>query len=147
MSRPARQEETAVVRRRRSDMGASRNLKLHVPESMKDKEFEYRWINDKPGRVRQLTVEDDWDVVSTEDAQQLTEASEGSVMTRTVDKVSGEKAVLVRKRKDFYEADQREKQKPVDATENALRHGAAPSAEGLSGPTAYVPGGKNTVGR
>jgi hypothetical protein len=147
MSRPARQEENASVRRRRHGMGAERNLKLHVPDSIKDKDFEYRWINDKPGRVRQMTVEDDWDVVSTEDAQQLTAAAEGSVMKRTVDKTTGENAVLVRKRKDFYEADQREKQKPVDATENALRHGAAPSAEGLSGPTAYVPGGKNIVGR
>jgi hypothetical protein len=147
MSRPARTEEVQVQRRRRSDSGAVAGLKLHVPEDMKDPNFEYRWANDKPGRIHQLTVQDDWDVVSTDRPDQLTAAAEGSVMKRSVDKSSGDNAVLLRKRKDYFEADRREKQKPVDELEKALRAGPAPSAEGISGSEAYVPNGKNTIGR
>jgi hypothetical protein len=46
--------------------GAERNLKLHVPEEAKDPNF-YRWVNNKPGRVKQLTQMDDYDIVSSAD--------------------------------------------------------------------------------
>ncbi len=147
MSRAPRTEEVKSERRRRAGTGQANGLKLHVPDDMKDSNFEYRWVNDRPGRVHQLTAQDDWDVVSTDRTDQLTAAAEGSVMRRAVDKATGDNAVLLRKRKEFYEADKLEKQKPVDEMEKALRGGAAPSSEGLSGPTAYVPGGKNTIGR
>lgn len=148
MSRPDRVEEVKEQRRRRADSGASAGLKLHVPADMKDEaNFAYRWVNDRPGRVHQMTKEDDWDVVSTERSDQLTAASEGSVMNRAVDKTTGEKAVLVRKPRNYFEADRLEKQKPIDEIEKALRRGSAPSSEGLSGPESYVPNGKNTVGR
>jgi hypothetical protein len=147
MSRTARAETTKNERRRRSDSGSSAGLKLHVPEDMKEKDFEYRWVNDRPGRVHQMTVQDDWDVVSTDRPDQLTAAAEGSVMRRAVDKSTGDNAVLLRKPKEYFEADQLEKRKPVDETEKALRRGPAPSSEGLSGDEAYVPNGKNTIGR
>lgn len=148
MSRAERVEEVKQQRRRRSDSGATAGLKLHVPSDMKDEvNFAYRWVNDRAGRLHQMTKEDDWDVVSTDRPDQLTSASEGSVMNRAVDKASGEKAVLLRKPRKFFDADRLEKQKPVDEIEKALRHGSAPSSEGLSGSEAYVPGGKNTIGR
>ena len=145
--RPPRTAEVAVERRRRTASGPTAGLKLSVPEDMKDPNFEYRWANDKPGRIRQMTIDDDWDVVSTDRPDQLTAAAEGSVMRRAVDKATGDNAVLLRKPKQFFEADRLEKQKPVDAIEKALRHGPAPSPEGISGSEAYVPGGKNTIGR
>lgn len=148
MSRPARTDETKSERRRRADSGVVQGLKLHVPEDMKDTEnFEYRWVNDRPGRVHQLTVQDDWDVVSTDRPDQLTAAAEGSVMRRSVDKTTGDNAVLLKKPRKYFEADRLAKQKPVDAMEAALRHGPAPSPEGISGSEAYVPNGKNSIGR
>lgn len=145
--RPPRSQEVQTQRRRRADSGATAGLKLHVPENMKDPNFEYRWVNDRPGRVHQLTVQDDWDVVSTDRPDQLTAAAEGSVMKRSVDKSNGDNAVLLRKPKDYFEADRKEKQRPVDEIEKALRSGPAPSSEGISGSEAYVPNGRNTIGR
>ena len=145
--RPPRSAEVQSQRRRRSDSAATAGLKLHVPEDMKDDKFEYRWVNDKPGRIHQLTKQDDWDVVSTDRPDQLTAAAEGSVMKRSVDKSTGDSAVLLRKPKDYFEADRREKQRPVDEIEKALRSGPAPSSEGISGSEAYVPNGRNTIGR
>lgn len=148
MSRPARTDEVKNERRRRADTGSAIGLKLHVPEDMKDTaNFEYRWVNDRPGRVHQLTVQDDWDVVSTDRPDQLTAAAEGSVMRRSVDKTTGDNAVLLKKPRKYFEADRLAKQKPVDAMEKALRNGPAPSPEGISGTEAYVPGGKNSIGR
>lgn len=145
--RPPRAQAEQQGRRRRESLGEDRNLKLHVAADLKDPNFEYRWVNDRPGRVHQMTVQDDWDVVSTDRPDQLTAAAEGSVMRRAVDKFTGENAVLLKKPKEYFEADRLEKQRPVDAVEKALRSGPAPSPEGISGSEAYVPGGKNTIGR
>lgn len=138
--RPPRTEEVKVERRRRQGVGAERNLKLHVPESAKDPNFVYRWVNNTPGRVKQLTQMDDYDVVSSEDIDAGT--SEGTVIKRTVDRREGDEAVLLRKPREFYEADKAEEQKLIDARDEALRAGAAPSSDGLSGSEAYVPGGQ-----
>lgn len=142
--RPPRQEEVKQRRRRREGLGAERNLKLNVPESMKDPNFVYRWVNDRPGRVLQMTTMDDW-----EKAPIVTEqnAGEGTVETRVVDKSVGERAVLLRKPKDFYEADKAEEQKLLDARDETMRRGAPDSQEGLSSSdNAYVPGGRNIIG-
>jgi hypothetical protein len=143
--RPPRAEQAQQTRRRRESLGVDRHLKLHVPEDFKDKSFEYRWVNDQPGRLRQLTVADDWDVVSTDDPS-MTKASEGTVMKRAVDKASGDSAVLLRKPKEFYDADQKEAKALLDAKDEDMRRGAPPSPDGLAGSEAYVPGGRNIVG-
>ena len=145
VGRPPRAEQTQERRRRRESIGSDRNMKLHVPEDFKDPNFEYRWANDRPGRVQQLYNED-WDTVPAPESE-VESKSLGTTVQRTADRFNGENAVLLRKPKKFHEDDRALKQKPVDETEKALRHGPAPSAEGLSGPTAYVPGGKNTIGR
>jgi hypothetical protein len=137
--RPPRQEEVKERRRRRESLGADRNLKLHVPENKKDPNFVYRFVNDRPGRVQQLTEGDDWDVVPSITAESGNE-------TRVADKSSGERAVLLRKRKEFYEADKAEEQKALDARDEALRRAPPQDAQGLSGPEAYVPGGRNIIG-
>jgi hypothetical protein len=140
--RPARQEEVQQRRRRRESLGADRNMKLSVPEDFKDPNFEYRWVNDRPGRVQQLHGED-WDVVSGD----VDTSSIGTNVKRVSNKLDGEHAVLMRKPKDYFEQDKAEKQAALDKVDEALRRGAPPSSEGLAGPNSYVPGGRNTVGR
>jgi hypothetical protein len=140
--RPPRTEEVKTERRRRTGTGAERNMKLFVPEEAKDPNFQYRWVNNVPGRVKQLTQMDDYEVVSSEDGRIDAGTAEGTVVKRTVDRNEGEEAVLLRKPRHFYEADKAEEQKLIDARDEQLRAGAAPSSEGLSGSEAYVPGGR-----
>src|SRR4051812_14676936 len=85
-----RSEEVKSRRRRREGLGAERNLKLHVPEESKDPNFVYRWVNDRGGRVRQLTKMDDYEVVSASelnggDPDPTGNTAEGTVMKRTAD--------------------------------------------------------------
>lgn len=149
VGRPVRQEEMKAIRRRRQG-GEERNLKLYVPETSKDPNFVYRWVNDRPGRVRQLTTMDDYDVVSHSelnggDPDPVSNTAEGTVMSRTGDRTVGERVVLVKKLREHYEADRKEYNSKLDARDEMLRKGTPPSQEGLSGETAYVPGGKNIV--
>ena len=149
--RTSRQAEVKQQRRRRQGIGAERNLKLHVPEDAKDPNFVYRWVNDRPGRVRQLTKMDDYEVVSAAelnggDPDPLGNTAEGTVMTRTADAGIGEKTVLLKKPREYYESDKRAEQKEIDARDALLRKGAPPSESGLtSKDNAYVPGGRNII--
>ena len=144
MSKESRQSEIKQARRRRETLGEERGLKLHIPESAKDPNFTYRFVNDRPGRVRQMTEADDWDVVS-DAALNRESISEGTVVKRVADKFSGEQTVLLRKRKEYHEADEKKKFDALNAVDEALRKGPPPSSDGLSGPSAYVPGGRNIV--
>lgn len=140
--RPRREDEVKVERRRRTGTGAERNLKLFVPETAKDPNFVYRWVNNRPGRVKQLTQMDDYDIVSSGDGEIDAGTSEGTVVKRTVDRGEGEEAVLLRKPRHFYEADKAEEQKMLDARDEELRAGKVSGSEALSGSEAYVPGGR-----
>lgn len=144
MTRIARTEEVKTERRRRQGIGAERNLKLFIPEEAKDPNYVYRFVNDRPGRVKQLTQMDDYEVVSS-DGSIDTGTAEGTVVRRTVDRNEGEEAVLLRKPRHYYESDKAEEQKLLDARDEELRAGKVDSSEGLSGSEAYVPGG--TKGR
>jgi hypothetical protein len=140
--RPRREDEVKVERRRRTGTGAERNLKLFVPEQAKDPNFVYRWVNNRPGRVKQLTQMDDYDIVSSDDGAIDAGTSEGTVVKRTVDRSEGEEAVLLRKPRKFYEADKAEEQKLLDARDEELRKGQVQGSEALNGSEAYVPGGR-----
>ena len=148
--RPRREEEIKTQRRRRQDTGEGRHLKLHVPESMKDPNFTYRWVNDKPGRLVQLTKQDDWDVVTKNelggDPDPSKDVSEGTVVSRPVS-AAGETAILLRKPRKYFEDDKRKEQESIDKTERSLKSGALPDQQGLTGPNAYVPGGANRIAR
>jgi len=146
-----RQDETRKRRRRREGLGDERNLKLHIPESMKDPGFEYRWVNDRPGRIRQLTVEDDWDVVDTAkmggDPDPDKNIAEGTVLSRVGDKYTGEKTTLIRKPKDLYAADRKERDDKLKKIEDTMRRAVPPVQGGLGdADNAYIPGGKNIIG-
>lgn len=140
--RPPRQEQVQQRRRRRESLGSDRNMKLSVPEDFKDPNYEYRWVNDRPGRVQQLHRED-WDVV--EGASQLDSNSIGTTVKRVSDRFTGENTVLMRKPKEFHEEDKLRKKQALDKVDEALRVGAPPSPEGLAGPQSYVPGGRNKI--
>lgn len=137
-----RSEQVQTERRRRQGTGAESSMKLFIPEEAKDPNFVYRFVNDRPGRVRQLTKMDDYDIVSSEGGLIDPGTAEGTVIKRTVDSNEGEEAVLLRKPRAYYEADKAEKQKLLDARDEELRAGKVQSSEGLSGSEAYVPGGQ-----
>lgn len=144
--RPSRADQVRTERRRKPGATNVSGLKLHIEKDKLDPAYEYRWVNDTPGRVQQL-YGDDWDKV--EDGSIV--SSPGTVPTQHVGSDNGQpiNAVLMRKLKTFYQADQKEKQAPLDAMDESIRRGvnhqnAEPE---LRGDVAYTPGGSNTVSR
>ncbi len=144
-----RTDQVKRERRRRGDLTEDRNLKLSVPEHLKDPNYEYRWINDTSGgRIHMLTVADDWDVVKDKGIEGQ---GEGTAVTRNVGTSESGKparAYLCRKLKTFYQEDQQAKQARLLSTEEELKRGPAPNSPGLTSAEAYVPAGhKNVIGR
>lgn len=146
--RPTRADEVRTERRKKAGAVALSGLKLGVSEGSLDRtNFEYRWVNDKGNRVKQLH-DDDWDKVSDpvkDDATGL-----GSVQSTVVGTDKEGKpfeGILMRKRKDWFQADQKEKQGALDEVDEAIRRGAKHTKESpeLSGGIGYTPNGKNTV--
>lgn len=138
--RPPRVEAERQERRRRQDMGPGRLMRLTV-HGKKDPDYEYRWINADPGRVHQLTVEDDWDVVGDIERDQR-DVGVGTNAERVVDRATGRKAILVRKRREFYQQDKAKEAGLVDEREAMMRQGIAPGSGGLTpSDHMYVPDG------
>lgn len=139
-ARPSRVEAERAQRRRREDMTDNRLRNLAIAGKL-DPEYTYRFINDEPGRVHKLTVLDDWDVVNSSDLEtNPKDKGVGSQVERVVDRRSGQRAILVRKRKDFYEADKAKEQAQIDDIERSIKQGAAPGSEALR-EGGYVPQG------
>lgn len=139
MAENKRADEVKAQRRRRQDTGELAGLKLHVPASMKDPNYEYRWINDDGRRIHAKTVNDDWDVVKSEEIEG---DGPGAPVERRVGKMEGGaplKSILCRKPKEYYQADKMKEQRAVAEREAAIKQGAVPAAEGLRGPTTYIP--------
>lgn len=144
--RATRATEVTQRRRRRESLGEDRNLRLYVPESEKDPNFVYRWVNDRGGRVKRMTTEDDYDIAPTA-KDESKDTSEGTVATRVGSQTTGEKMVLLRKPREFYDEDQKAKMAKLDELDKTMRQGPAQSGDGLSrADNAYVPGGRNIVG-
>lgn len=147
-AQPARVEAEKEKRRRRSDTSETRNLKLSVPEHLKDPNFVYRWVNDKAsGRIHDKTTNDDWDVVKA-----LGPDKEEAPVSRNVG--NGEngqplKAYLLRKPKKYHEEDKARRMSALKATEETVERGESVGPEGLDKSVSYVPGGAsaNRIGR
>ena len=142
---PKRVEAVRNERRRRKGMGLESAMKLTIPEDAKDPDYEYRWAEGSPQRITQLTKYDDYDVVTSE---QIASDSRQNGLGVTPERHGGVdeqgnaySMVLLRKRKDFYEEDQKEKQARVDEREKAIKRGSVEGDKGLSGPNAYTPDG------
>lgn len=130
-------------RRRREDTGLSRRRNLAVSGEM-DPNFTYRWVNDDPGRMHALTVADDWEVVVT-DQKGPRDVNLGTGAERIVDRRTGKRAVLLRKRKDYYVDDKRKEQAQIDETEKSIKRGQLKSETGQPEVGGYVPQGAISV--
>ena len=135
--RPAtRADEVRQERRKQPGATTLYGQKLHVPEDKLDRAtYEYRFVNDTGDRVAQMKA-NDWDPAPMDGR---------STETRHVGTDYGKptKAMLMRKRKDWYADDQKEKRKPLDEMDQAIRRGTAHRASGeaeLTNDVTYTPG-------
>jgi hypothetical protein len=126
-----------VRRERRKKPGQSvlSGINLAVNQGMLEPDHHHRWVNDKGGRVQQMHRED-WDVVQ---AAASDEPNEQTTIHAGVDEGKPFNHVLMRKPKDWYEADKKEKERPLDEMEDDIRRGRARTAE-LKGDGVYTPG-------
>lgn len=114
----ARAEETLKQRRRRSNSYNGFDLRLEVPEDLKDPNYAYRWINDEKGRLQNRTRNDDWDfvedgqIVSHTDGKNVNE-SDNRIRREVGISASGRPlyAYLCKKRKEYVEEDARAERK------------------------------------
>lgn len=146
--RPTRAEEVRQERRRQPGATVVAGIKLGVDESKLDRStYEYRWANETGNRLQQLHA-NDWDV-APEMAAPGTDSG-GTVNSKvagTDDTGKPFNAVLMRKRKDWFQADQKAKQKPLDEMDEAIRKGSAhQQSEPSLREGAYTPDGGNKIG-
>ena len=131
-------------RRRRSNNLSGSRRRRHVDESLRDREkYEYRWINDEAERIHSLTVNDDWDIVSDREKATGT-GSELASQVGSGAKGSPLRAILVRKLKEYHDADKADQQRLIDAQEDALK-GNVP--EGADAENLYQPKTQTTISR
>lgn len=142
-----RAEKIRTERRRKPGSVMLSGVKLGVDQSKLDPNFVHRWVNDKGSRVQQFESSD-WDVVS--EPVKADSDGAGTVQTKVVGTDAGKpyNAVLMRKRKEWFEEDKKEAQKPLDDVDDAIRRGLnhqkdSPELVGNS----YTPNGRNTVSR
>lgn len=124
--------------RRRRDAIETVGKRLAVNASALDfGKFKYRWVNDEPARIFQLTKQDDWNIVTPEGAVIKDDATDlGTAVSVVVgkDPNSGapRRAYLCRKRREWYEEDQKQKQTELDEQLEQLRRGQSAKGEALS---------------
>lgn len=117
-ARASRAEETQSQRRRRQPGTIDRmdELTLAIPDEIQaaNPDHTFRWALDNPKRIHSLTVRDDWDRV--EGVEPIPDH---------IDK-TGRQAnlVLLKKRREFWEEDQREKARIRKEQEQAMMRAA-----------------------
>ena len=128
-------------RRRNTDALGGKRRRLAVTGQLDHENFAYRWVNDEDTRLHDLTVNDDWEVVSDRSGTLKSDgAGTGAEISVPVGMGTKApmKAVLLRKRKDWYDDDKRAEQRRIDETEASLKSGAVP---GAGSDQSYVPRG------
>lgn len=140
--RPPRAEAEQGERRRRQPGSLNRMVAsaLSIPEECRDPDYHYHWVNDVRGRVQALTTQDDYDVVTVDELEanlrrnrsdaHFTAANfggNGSTVSLAVER-DGTKAILLKKRGSFYQADYEESLEQRGAMmESRVYHGAGES--------------------
>lgn len=137
-----RGEQIQQERRRRTSNLSGRRNRMGIDESNLDREnFAYRFVNDEGTRIHDLTVNDDWEVVQDRDGTTKIDGanvgSEVAIQAGASKTSANVKAVLLRKRKDWYEDDKRSEQRHIDDIEASLKSGAVPGAG--NGDNTYIP--------
>lgn len=119
------QRDKTERRRRNSEALKGQRKRLHVDEKLLDREkYTYRWVNDTPGRIHNFTVEDDWDIVTERGESSDSMGSGVEKMAGTGDGGSAIQAVLLRKPKDYHDADRAEAQTIIDEREKSMTQSA-----------------------
>jgi hypothetical protein len=140
----SRQEVLATERRRRNSAALTGvRRKLSVNAELDTENFQYRWANDEGTRLHNLTVEDDWEVVSDRSGKTRIDGvgagAEVAVPVGMGEAGKSVRAVLLRKPRKFYEDDKRAEQRRIDDTEAGMKQGVTPGAGHDA--QAYVPRG------
>ena len=146
--RASRAEEQLPERRKRAD-ATTIGKRMAVDTSLLDfDKFKYRYINDAPARLFQMTKQDDWDIVDTAGQTLKTDNADlGSAVSVVVgSKPDGSpmRSYLFRKLRQFYEDDQKMKQTDLDEQLAQLRRGNTAAGEGQGD---YVPSGGIRIAR
>lgn len=135
-ARASRGVEVRRERRRRDDLDdQGGRKKLGVDETKLDrKNFHYRWANDDASRMQRLTEFDDWDQVPEKEVgfatrRQTARGKDGEIQAQ----------VLLRKPKDWHEADHHKKQARIDDRLIAAQQGEPLKGDGggLNAANAY----------
>ena len=150
-------------RRRKGGNPQDYRRRLLMDMQKKHPEFQYRWVLDRPGRIRAMHA-DDYDIVT--DAHVDPDGEGGNVSaTAGTNHYQADNMILMRKYKPWYDDDQKEKLKPVeelDAQINGQKTGGSSLVDnvgpqelierlksgGIDSTNTYVPvGEKNRVGQ
>lgn len=149
MAETAKPTRAAEVRERRRKPGSATNngIKLALDQSQLDPNYHHRFVRSDPARVRQLIAQD-YDPVSNS-AAKPDSTGMGSVPTALGGLDEAGKPydlILMRKPKDWHEADQKEKMKPLDENDEAIRRGLTTQKHvELRGPGVYTPDEGNSI--
>lgn len=122
------QKVTRGSRPKRAPIGAKNILAV----SNKQEDREYRFVNDKDGRV-QLFEQNGWVVEKAEDHQIGDRRVNTAATTGSAARVSvgqGDFSVLMSIQKDWFAEDQAEKQQRVDASEQTIKQEALKGHKG-----------------
>lgn len=130
--RVARAQEDQQRRRRREGNDTNLRRRLALPEEKLDRTtYQYRWVNDTPGRIDMLYSQD-WDLVGNEEL-----GSGGYTVDRHGDVAPNRIALtsrLMRKPVELYQADHAVRQNALDEEMQAAELGRkvvnGPDAEG-----------------
>ena len=129
-------------RRRNSDALAGQGRRLFVDPAFLDlAKYRYRFANDRGTRVHDLTVNDNWDVVSDTRMRSDDLGSGVALLAGTQNNGAAMNAVLLRKTREYAEDDDRAKARHIDAKEASIKSNPDPEGGNASG--LYVPGGKS----
>lgn len=129
--REGEQRDGEARRRRRDEIELVDGRRTGVPAHLvADKAYVYRRVNDDPGRVLDLWKRD-WDVVMP-DGSILDEpgfTNSGAHLRVVGTQASGEptKMILMRKRRDWYEDDERAKAERTVKIESSMKAGMTPA--------------------
>lgn len=122
--------EATSVRPRRIGVAMRPKLALFG----KDPNYEYRWVNDTPGRVA-MFKHTGWEVCSNDEVDtgsfRVEDATElGSLAYAIVDGGSGLKAYVMKIKKEYFDDFLEQMAEEVDATEEALQPNSNDGAYG-----------------